>query len=394
MTKFENPALPGAKSGELFQNLLLFARGLKEKGFRITPGRIIDAVRSLSFIDLSTRVDFAGVLRANLTSSPEEIRLFDGLFQEFWKGLETKPRKRALPSGEGKEAEGAEEENLPLLLEDEFSSGEPGSSEKEGQGLRYSARERLSVKNFSQISLEDAPLLSREIRRFLSLWLMKTSRRKKPAPRGRAVDFRRSFRKIVRHGGEAIELVRKDSKVKPLKVIILCDVSGSMEAATRFSLQFFHGMQRSFPRNETFVFSTRLTRITELLKRTGWPGALKKIGERAQDWSGGTRIGECLRVFNERYARGLSAGSMVVIFISDGWDRGDAALLETEMKRLKRRARRVIWMNPLLETPGYQPICRGMKAALPHIDHFLPASSLKSFKGLGEVLIRPLAEKL
>jgi hypothetical protein len=146
-------------------------------------------------------------------------------------------------------------------------------------------------------------------------------------------------------------------------------------------------LQRAFRRSETFVFSTRLTRITELLKRNRWPAALKAIGERAQDWSGGTRIGQCLRIFNERYAKGLAAGSMIVIFISDGWDRGDPGLLESEMKRLKRRARRIIWMNPLLGSPGYQPICLGMKAALPYIDHFIPASSLKSFQELGGILI-------
>jgi hypothetical protein len=201
------------------------------------------------------------------------------------------------------------------------------------------------------------------------------------------VDFRRSFRKAMGHGGELLELVRKDSKVKPLKVITLCDVSGSMDASTRFILLFFHGLQRAFHRSETFVFSTRLTRITELLKRNRWPAALKAIGKRAQDWSGGTRIGQCLRIFNERYAKGLAAGSMIVILISDGWDRGDPGLLSSEMKRLKRRARRIIWMNPLLETPGYQPICLGMKAALPYIDHFIPASSLKNFQELGEILI-------
>jgi uncharacterized protein with von Willebrand factor type A (vWA) domain len=201
------------------------------------------------------------------------------------------------------------------------------------------------------------------------------------------VDFRRTFRKAMGHGGELLELVRKDSKVKPLKVITLCDVSGSMDASTQFILLFFHGLQRAFQRSETFVFSTRLTRITELLKRNRWPAALKAIGERAQDWSGGTRIGQCLRTFNERYAKGLAAGSMIVILISDGWDRGDPGLLSSEMKRLKRRSRRIIWMNPLLETPGYQPICLGMKAALPYIDHFIPASSLKSFQELGGILI-------
>ncbi len=387
MKPIENFSLAGPKSGELFPNLLLFARRLKEKGLKITPGRVIEAARSLAFIDLSNRHDFASALRANWASSTQEISLFHELFREFWSQWERTRRKRVLPSPEGVEAEGEGQETLPFLSKEDFSSQEPEGPGKEGRGLRYSPGERLSTKDFSRIPLPQTPTLQREFQRLLSSWVMKRSLRKRPSLRGREVDFRRTFRKAMGHGGELLELVRKDSKVKPLKIITLCDVSGSMDASTRFILLFFHGLQRAFRRSETFVFSTRLTRITELLKRNRWPAALKAIGERAQDWSGGTRIGQCLRIFNERYAKGLAAGSMIVILISDGWDRGEPGLLESEMKRLKRRARRIIWMNPLLETPGYQPICLGMKAALPYIDHFMPASSLKSFQELGGILI-------
>ncbi len=387
MKPLENSTLASPKSRELLPNLLLFARRLKEKGLKITPVRVIDAARSLAFVDLSKRQDFASALRANWVSSAQEISLFQELFREFWSQWERTERKRVLPSPEGVEAEGEGQENLPFLSKEDLSSQEPEGPGKERQGLRYSPGERLSTKDFSHIPMPQAPALQREFQRLLSSWVMKRSLRKRPSLRGREVDFRRTFRKAMGHGGELLALVRKDSKVKPLKVITLCDVSGSMDASTRFILLFFHGLQRAFHRSETFVFSTRLTRITELLKRNRWPAALKAIGERAQDWSGGTRIGQCLRIFNERYAKGLAAGSMIVILISDGWDRGDPGLLSSEMKRLKRRARRIIWMNPLLETPGYQPICLGMKAALPYIDHFIPASSLKSFQELGGFLI-------
>jgi uncharacterized protein with von Willebrand factor type A (vWA) domain len=391
MKPLENSPMAGPKSGELFPNLLLFARHLKEKGLKITPGRVIDAARSLAFIDLSKRQDFASALRANWVSSAQEISLFHELFREFWRHWERTERKRLLPSPEGVKAEGEGQENLPFLSQEDLSSQEPEGPGKEGQGLRYSPGERLSTKDFSHIPLPQAPTLEREFQRLLSSWVMKRSLRKRPSLRGRQVDFRRTFRKALGYGGELLQLVRKDSKVKPLKIITLCDVSGSMDTSTRFVLLFFHGLQRAFRRSETFVFSTRLTRITELLKRNRWPAALKAIGERAQDWSGGTRIGQCLRIFNERYAKGLAAGSMIVIFISDGWDRGDPALLESEMRRLKRRARRIIWMNPLLQTPGYQPICLGMRTALPYIDYFIPASSLKSFQELGRTLISRLS---
>ena len=201
------------------------------------------------------------------------------------------------------------------------------------------------------------------------------------------MDFRRTLRRTVRHGGEVLELIRKRPKQKPLKIIVLCDVSGSMDPALAFVLQFFFTLQRAFRNSETFVFSTRLTRITDILKRNRWPEALKAVSQRVQDWSGGTRIGECLDIFNDRYMKGLAAGSAILILISDGWDRGEPELLAAEMKRLKRRARRIIWMNPLLGAPDYEPLCLGMRTALPYIDHFLPVHNLLALKNLGETLI-------
>ncbi len=376
-----------AAKGEILFHLLRFARRLKEKGLPVTPGRVMDATRSLELIDLSLRQDFAEALRANLISSREHGAVFDALFEEFWSRMQEVLAQRMVPSEEGEEAGETPEETLfpqPLI--------EESPAEREGdQGKKltigYSPQEVLMGKDFSQLAPEDWGILERELARLLSQLAMRMSRRREPASRGREMDFRRSMKRAARYGGEWLELVRRRRKMKPLKIITLCDVSGSMDASTRFILLFFHGLQRAFRRSETFVFSTRLTRITELLKRNRWPAALKAIGERAPDWSGGTRIGQCLRIFNERYAKGLAAGSMIVILISDGWDRGDPGLLSSEMKRLKRRARRIIWMNPLLETPGYQPICLGMKAALPYIDHFIPASSLKSFHELGGILI-------
>jgi uncharacterized protein with von Willebrand factor type A (vWA) domain len=159
-----------------------------------------------------------------------------------------------------------------------------------------------------------------------------------------------------------------------------------MDVSTRFILQFFFGLQKIFSRSETLVFSTRLTRITDILRHYRWAEALTAMGKRVQDWSGGTRIGKSLHVFNERYARTLTAQSAVIILISDGWDRGDPELLDAEMKRLKRKARRIIWMNPLLASPEYRPLCQGMRTTLPYVDHFLPASTLQGLKKMGDIL--------
>jgi len=375
-----------APKGEILSHLLQFARRLKEKGLPITPGRVMDAARSLELIELSLRQDFAEALRANFVSSRQQGAVFDALFDEFWSRMPEVLAQRIVPSEEGAAGEPSGETLLPQL-QDDASPAEKEGDQGEKFTTGYSPQEVLMGKDFSELTPEDWGILEREFARLLSQLIMRVSRRREPASRGREMDFRRSMKRAARQGGEWVELVRRRRKIRPLKIISICDVSGSMDASTRFILLFFHGLQQAFHRSETFVFSTRLTRITGFLKRNRWAAALKAIGERVQDWSGGTRIGQCLRIFNERYAKGLAAGSMIVILISDGWDRGDPGLLSSEMKRLKRRARRIIWMNPLLETPGYQPICLGMKAALPYIDHFIPASNLKSFQELGEILI-------
>ena len=372
--------------GEILSHLLRFARRLKERGLKITPGRVVDAARCLEAIDLSSRRDFAEALKANFVSTKEHLAVFEELFGEFWGQMQQALAKRSVPPEEGEEAGETSTARLLSISLDQEPPAEKEGSPEEKLSTGYSPQEVLLVKDFNQFLPEDLPALEREFARLLSRLAMKVSRRRTPASRGREIDFRRTLRKAVHHGGEILELVRRRRKIKPLKVIVICDVSGSMDSSTRFILQFFFGLQRVFRRSETFVFSTRLTRITDILKRNRWAEALAAVGRRVQDWSGGTRIGDCLRTFNERYAKGMAGGSAVMILISDGWDRGNPELLDAEMKRLKRKARRIIWMNPLAGTPGYQPLSLGMRTALPYLDYFLPADTLKGLMSMGDIL--------
>ena len=381
-----------APKGEIFSHLLRFARRLKEKGLLITPGRVMDAMRSLELIDLSLRRDFAEALRANFVSSREQGAVFDALFEEFWSRMQEILPRRIVPSEEGEGAGETSGGTLFLLPLDEESPSATEGDQKKELTVGYSPQEVLMGKDFSQLAPEDWGIVERELARLLSQLAMKMSRRREPASRGREMDFRRSMKRAARYGGEWVELVRRRRKIKPLKIIAICDVSGSMDSSTRFLLQFLFGIQKVFEQSESFVFSTRLTRITDILKRNRWAQALADISLRVQDWSGGTQIGRCLKVFNDRYLRGLTAGSTVVILISDGWDRGEPELLEKEMRGLKRRARKLIWLNPLLGTLEYRPICQGMRTALPFIDYFLPAHNLKSWKTLGEVLLAESAK--
>lgn len=387
MTHGEGSPMQGYRPGEILSHVLLFARSLKKKGLKITPGRVMDAARSLEIIDLSNRQDFSSVLRANLVSSREDLVVFDELFEQFFSLKAELPLDLEAPAVEERAAdEETQEEDLRSISQQwELSPAEEGA-EEERLPSGYSPKEALMVKEFGQFPPEDREALGRELLRLLSQIASRVSRRRKPSSKGREIHFPRTMRKAVRYGGEILDLVRRRRKIKPMKVIVICDVSGSMDASTRFILQFFFGLQKIFPRSETLVFSTRLTRITDILRQYRWAEALAAMGKRVQDWSGGTKIGQCLHVFNERYARTLAAQSAVIILISDGWDRGDAELLDAEMKRLKRKARRVIWMNPLLASPEYRPLCQGMRTALPYVDHFLPASTLKGLKSMGEVL--------
>jgi uncharacterized protein with von Willebrand factor type A (vWA) domain len=379
--------MQGYRQGEILSHVLLFARRLKKKGLKITPGRVMDAVRSLEVIDLSSRQDFSSALRANLVSSWEDLAVFDELFEQFFSLKPELPLDLEVPAGEEMAAdEETEEEDLRSTSQQwELSPAEEGV-EEESLPSGYSPKEALMVKEIGQFPPEDQEALGRELLRLLSQIASRVSRRRKPSSKGREIHFPRTMRKAVRYGGEVLELVRRRRKIKPMKVIVICDVSGSMDASTRFILQFFFGLQKIFPRSETLVFSTRLTRITDILRHYRWAEALTAMGRRVQDWSGGTKIGQSLHVFNERYARTLAAQSAVIILISDGWDRGEPELLDAEMKRLKRKARRVIWMNPLLASPEYRPLCQGMRTALPYVDHFLPASTLQGLKSMGEIL--------
>jgi hypothetical protein len=201
------------------------------------------------------------------------------------------------------------------------------------------------------------------------------------------MDLRRTLRGSLRHGGEVLGWARSERKLKPRPLVILADISGSMERYTRLLLLFAYGLAEVLEQSvEAFVFGTRLTRITRQLRGRDADGAISEVARRVPDWSGGTRIGEALRVFNFRWGRRVLGRGCVVLLISDGWDRGEPELLRVEMARLQQSCHRLIWLNPLKGSPDYEPLTRGMQAALPYADDFLPSHSLASLEALGRRL--------
>jgi len=380
------------QGSDLLKNILFFSKILRSRKVGITTDNIMDALRGMAFIDLQKKSDFYHLLKSNYVSKKEEIRTFDEVFESFWslnddRGLSTKNK--------GKEAKssGVEERILPsqmgeegrLLIQDWMEGEENGGEDERVLGT-YSPEEILGKKNFGQLQAKEVE----EIREFVLSLSQKMatnlSRRWKRSRKGNQVDFRRSFRQSIKYGGEMVELRLRQRKPKSLRVILLCDVSGSMDIYTQFFLLFIYGLQNHYPYCETFVFSTRLSHVSFLLKRRAFEEALRLISAKVIDWSGGTDIGAALHQLHQHHAHLLHPDRTLFLIFSDGWDRGDSAFLDLEMRHLKRQVKRLIWLNPLLGTRNYQPLCKGMATALPYLDYFLPCHNFSSLKILSAQL--------
>jgi uncharacterized protein len=393
----------------LLARIIDFARLLKELGMDVGPGRVVDLARSLPLVDLQRRADFYTLLKVSLLSRHDQEQLFDNAFAFFWRGTDT-PDGRRDPSGEEQRRarrslalpehrqpqDAATIERSMTLRPDSqrhpasrLNRARRGQREDDEQALGrrdFSAEELLKHKDFEDYSwdeLQEAKRMMAEAR-----WRLgdRVSRRTRPARRGRKPDLRRTFRASLRTGGEPILLARRERRVKPRPLVILCDISGSMSLYSRLLLHFVHTVSNGLEQVETFVFGTRLTRITRQLARRDVDEAVRDVSKSVQDWSGGTRIGDSLRTFNYRWARRVLGRGAVALIISDGWDRGDTRELSEEMARLRRSCHRLIWINPLLGLEDYRPVTAGMRAALPYIDNFIPGNNLASLLALGKLL--------
>ena len=400
-------------SGELLlARIVDFSRMLWEMGLDIGPGRVVEVAEGLPLVRLGSRREFYYYLKANLVSRHEHEPLFDAAFAWFWRRADqplTAPppeleaaanRKRsaaALPpnrqraedqrNAQPKPQPGAQLRHPASRLRDaRRKQAEDDREETEEQRGIFSAEEALRRKDFEDFTWEEM----REARELIAKmrWRlgMRQTRRLRPARRGASLDMRRTFRRSLRAGGEPVSLARRERRRKPRPLVIICDISGSMSLYSRLLLHFIHTVSNGREHVETFVFGTRLTRITRQLARRDVDAAMQDVTKSVQDWSGGTRIGDSLRAFNYRWARRTLGHGAVVLIISDGWDRGDTQLLAQEMARLQRNCHRLIWLNPLLGHQDYRPVTAGMRAALPYIDDFLAAHSLDSLIALGKLL--------
>ncbi len=391
-------ARPGGSEGRLAENVMHFARLLRAAGLRIGSDRVVDCVKALDIAGANQfplrREDWYWTMSAVLLSRQEQRPIFDQAFRIFWRDpkLAERMMQLMLPQAYGR-APKPEEQQSQRLTDALFSQKreEKKSERLELEArLTFSAREVLQRMDFDTMSaaeLAEAKKLIAELR--LPLPLVRT-RRLRPHRSGARIDLRRSLRETLREGGDVIPLLRAAPQELHPPLVVLCDISGSMNPYSRMFLHFLHAITNDRDRVSVFVFGTRLTNITRQLRHRDVDVAMAKVAEAIRDWSGGTRIGASLREFNWRWARRVLGQNACVLLVSDGLDREAGEGLAEEMERLAKSCRYLIWLNPLLRYEKFEARPAGVRAMLPHVDLFLPVHNLASLIDLAKALSNPM----
>ena len=380
-------------TGNLVHNLILFGRLLRGLGLDVHPGRMIDLIQALQFISIEDKADFYFSTRSLLVQRQEDIPLFDRAFEAFWREPAAGRTSQELKARSGQRSNRGSRLTPPLRAPDDNSLGRNGKQSGASQEppiveatFTYSDREVLRRKDFAALSGEELQAIQALISELAWQLGMRRTRRLEAGP-GANLDLRRILRGNLKYGGEVLFLASRRPKLKPRPLVMIADISGSMERYSRLLLHFIFSLSQGLQQKvESFVFSTRLTRITHQLRKRDVDQALDDVARLVPDWSGGTRIGQALKSFNFDWARRVLGQGAIVLLISDGWDRGDAELLQDEISRLQRSCYRLIWLNPLLGSDQYEPLTKGMQTALPFVDDFLPVHNLASLEDLARRL--------
>ncbi len=374
---------------QLLRNLVLFGRALRRLGVDAALPQILTLVEALEHVELRRRHEIKDAARTILVQRREQIEIFDRAFDLFWNVTAIKPRERI---DLGRLLRRALGRNPMVIASPADCAEEAGAGEANAELLdlraTYSAGEVLRHKDFAELTEGELATVRRLMLEQPWRLDLKRTRRKVAAGDGPYLDLRRTLRRSLRSGGELLDLRWRRRRRKPRPLVVLCDISGSMEAYSRIFLQFIYALATATDRLEAFVFGTRLTRISRQLCHRDVDQALRRAAAAVVDWGGGTRIGESFKRFNYDWGRRVLGRGAVVVVLSDAWDRGDVDLLERETARLRRSCCRLLWLNPLIGSAGYQPLTRGIRRVLPYIDDFLPVHNLTSLEQLGRLLAR------
>lgn len=393
-------AMPGmgAPSGRLALNIMHFARVLREAGLPVGPGHVIDALDAAQVGSLRSREDFYWTLHAVFVKRREHKEIFDQAFHVFWKKPKMLEQLMQLmfqqitrPADEK-----AKKAGFRRLAEAMFDKMESQSRREEQPGsldfdatFSHSAMEVLRQKDFEQMTVAEQAQARQAIAKLNVHRLEIPTRRFRPSQGGERIDLRRTLKGSLRAGGHLIDLARRERQWREPPLVILCDISGSCSNYSRMFLHFLHGLMNDRERVSVFLFGTRLTNISRELKRRDVDEAMARVSSAVKDWSGGTRIGGALREFNYKWARRVLTQGAHVLLMTDGLDREDVSMLTTEMARLRRSARRIVWLNPLLRYQGFEARAAGIRAMMPYIDEFRPVHSLESLADLAAALAVP-----
>ena len=410
MTETGNGTTPGLalleklEGNKLVTNIMHFGRVLRSTGMPVGPGKILDAVNAVQTVTATNRRDFYWALHAVFVNRRDQHEIFDQAFHIFWRDPRLLERMLGLlmPQGAGDEDDGPEPEPPSRRIAEAMSPGkDEGNDDQEEKEpeleveatLTASANELLQKMDFEDMSADEIAKAKTAISRMrLTIQNVKT-RRFQASHRIDKIDMRSTLRAAMRSGGSVIPLQYRSRRRRTPPLVILCDISGSMGRYTRMLLHFMHAITNDRDRVSTFLFGTRLTNVTRHLRNKDIDIALMKCTDSVEDWSGGTRIGDSLKGFNQYWSRRVLGQGAVMLLISDGLDRDAGRGLAAEMERLHKSCRRLIWVNPLLRFEGFEPKSQGIRAILPHVDEFRPVHNLESLTELIEVLNSQLTRR-
>ena len=399
MAKTPIPDVPPEAAGPgglLSENIMHFGRVLRRAGLPIGPGQVLAALNAVEAVGLGSRVDFYWTLYSVFVNRRDQRDLFDQAFHIFWRNPDILERMMQimLPDAGGAQQAAEDAEEISRRLAEALNPNQDGGDDnEEGEEeitfdatLTWSAGEVLGDKDFEKMSSEEIRDALDAIRRMRLPIMEVPTRRFRAHPSGGRIDMRRSLRAALRSGSDYIPLMKRKRRTRHPPLVIICDISGSMERYSRMMLHFMHAITNDRDRVHTFLFGTRLTNVTRYLRYKDVDAALERVGEAVVDWSGGTRIGHSVHEFNQNWSRRVLTQGAVTVLISDGLDRDEGTGLALEMERLHKSCRRLIWLNPLLRYEGFEPKSVGIRAILPHVDEFRTIHNLDSMRDLTRVL--------
>jgi uncharacterized protein with von Willebrand factor type A (vWA) domain len=367
---------------DLQRNIVAFCRLLRERDLLVSSSEVIDALETARLIDLADRDEFKLALRGILTSRPEDLPAFDLAFEQFWRTLPLEGGDDHFSTRERAKLGRGQEQRQTAQLD-----AMPGPPLQDNVSAPVSSPiEVLSERNFASFEADELAAIRRVVMEMARRLATRASRRYRANRHGRRIDLRRTMRRSLQYGGTPVELSHKRQAIRKQRIVLICDVSRSMESYSTFLLQFIYALQHALGHVESFVFSTRLTRVTEYFRSSTIQLALERMAREVPDWAGGTRIGDSLHTFNRDWARQVLNPRTVVLILSDGIDSGHWSVMEREVEEIKRRAARLIWLNPLLGNADYRPTARGLRASLPHVSLFASAHNLAALRTLVQQL--------